>query len=428
MTQPLLRPALFLALLLAFAGSGAASFAAQGQGAGSHRSFWVRNFESPVIDYRLVNAALLARGERTDFYVEDGFSVSPFTVAGLLQQQESLANAGALYPGLGTLPALEQIFGPLPSTPRDGNRLVVLFTNFGEFFPYGGAYSTAADGLTEAIAQARGLHSNEANVVYLEIGAAGAPVTASLLARETYRLISYPRTALTALPSVWLWQTLSESSQLALGVYGAQSAVDQYLALPQEMSLVTRGPQRRGPQALFASFLIDSFSDPAGFLRELQAYPLPDLLPRELLAAQVRQQTGVPVTFDLIFGNFLSYIFENEGSSTLPRRLVPAGQTGLRLPAATPFASLATLPATVEGSLLPYSFALVQLAEPLPPTAVVSVRALNEDVVSTCPGGSTALWKPVSPTKIVVYAVGCEHRTGADRLRFRLTILAQPTP
>lgn len=390
-----------LLILASFLGP-AYSWAAPG-----NKAFWIWNGSQTAPKFRLAQTRLLASGQRTDIYVEHPHSRSPAQLQNLVEQIENLSLPGALVPGLGVLPLGERLFGPLPGS----GRLSVVIGRL----RYTRSFSTPLD---------RGLapkpwKSNFGNIIYVDVNAKESE--SALVAHELRHLLA-PSHRAPLRPGQWDWleEVLAEAMMLATGHYDDQHLADALGEKTGNAPLVSRSYLPLGPQLLFASFLIDSFPDPERTLRELGG--LADSR-RETLAAYFRQRSNYPTSFDLIYGNFLSYLFSREGSSTLPNSLVPEGQTGLRVPRMRPFAAIASLPSSVEGSILPYSFVVLSLAEPLPATAVVEVTSLKKEDNAGCTESSLPLWKPVNPTKIVVYAVGCEHRIPADRVEFRLRIL-----
>ena len=399
-----------------------------GEFLGQKRAFWVWNLHVFPHGYREATATLAAKGERTNIYLEEGLRLPPGYLARLRVQLEKKAPSGALFPEIGILASLEKLFGALPASVRGEARLNILFTNLGRPEAIDG-YFAAADQLSEADAAARGAHSNEANIVYVNGYQGNDDSTAAAFTHGLQELLAHARRPDAVAPDLWLGQTLGEAALLSVGLFSDQARLNRYVQTPGEFPLVSHSLLQYGPQLLFASYLLDQAGDKGAALRALAEMPVRG---REAVESVFRNETGTPLTFDLIYGNFLAYIFRMaERGERLPFSVQREKGRGLLVPEIRPYMELKMIPAIMEGSVYPYAFALFDLPEELPPTAIVEVQPVRRgqrraDGTLPCSETATVLWKPVTQRRIAVYAVGCEHETEQDRVQFRLSVLDRP--
>jgi len=392
------------------------------------RNFWVWNLNLFPRGYRQAPAHLVAEGARTAIYVEDGVRLPPGYPARLQVALEKKAPPGALYPQFGMLATLEKLFGALPPGESGGDKLTVLFTDLGQNAAVDG-YFNPADRWSELDAQRADERSNATNIVYVNGYRSSDELSATAITRSLQELLSSARRSGNAPADAWLSQTLSEASLLAVGLFSDQSYLNRYVQSPEQFPLVSRSLLQYGPQLLFASFVLDQALDKAAALRGLAELPLRG---REAVESVFRGETGTPLTFDLIYGNFLAYVFRMaEQGYRLPLSGEHTKERGLLVPEIAPYVELKTIPAIAEGDVYPYSFALFDLPEELPFSAVVSVEPVRQqrrrpDGSFPCSETASVLWKPVTQKRIAVYAVGCEHETEQDRVHFRLSVLDRP--
>lgn len=393
------------------------------------RSFWVWNLRVFPQGYRETTATLAARGDRTNVYVEEGVHFPPGYLARLHVQLEKKAPSGALFPELGILASLEKLFGPVPAPARaEEGRLNILFTNLGRTGPLDG-YFAPADRLSRAEAEARGERSNEGNFIYVNGYQGSDDLTAAAITHSLQELLTYGRGGGSFTADRWLSETLAEASLLSVGLFSDQARLNRYVQSTGSFPLVSHSLLQYGPQLLFASYLLDQAGDKGKALSALAELPLKG---REAVESVFRGETGAPLTFDLIYGNFLAYIFRMaERGVRLPFSVEHEKGRGLVVPQIEPYMELKLIPAIMEGSVYPYAFALFDLPEELPPTAIVEVEALRKGVRRPdgslpCSETASVLWKPVTQKRIAIYAVGCEHETELDRVHFRLSVLDRP--
>ena len=397
---------------------------------GELRHFWVRNLLLFPSKYREAETMLVGRGARTNLYVENGLALPSGFSERLLKTLETKAPAGALYPDLGVVPILEKVFGPLPNSLREDDKLNVVFANFrsplqavdGFFHPY--------DQLSAAEAEAEGHRSNEANVVYVNGFRASEESTTSVVARATEELLTHGATGDARFTQdLWLAQTLGQSALLATGLHTDQGQVKRFAGNSSWYPLVSHTSVQQGPQILFASYLLDQVGEKGEALSSLSRLALKG---RSAVEALFRTETGTPLTFDLIYANFLTYLFNASGSGRdLPLGMHQEGTRGLRLPEFEPYLKLKLIPAIAEGQISPYSFAIIELPDALPATAIVEVELMRQglrriDGSLPCSETASVLWKPVTAKRIAVYSVGCEHTSELDRVHFRLSVLDKP--
>ncbi len=213
----------------------------------------------------------------------------------------------------------------------------------------------------------------------------------------------------------WFAELLLEGNDLSSGLVLDQDRVNSLAQHTNRFSLVTQVGVQSGPQLLFAAYLVDTLSADRAFpflsrATETGMDAIEDLF---------RSQLNSPLNFDAIFSNYLTYIFQaSAGGARIPFKLAQAG-TGVVVPVFTPQATIHSLPADVQGSLVPYSFAIFELDHELPANAVVTVSEIS---APTCMEGFSLLWKPASPKSIAVYATGCPQLSPQDNIVFRLTI------
>lgn len=393
------------------------------------RNFWVWNLRVFPHSYREARTSLLVRGDRVNIYAEDGLKIPAGYLARLRVQLEKKPPAGALYPEFGILPSLEKLFGPTPEPLRGRtNELNVVFADLGRPGVID-SYYAPADRLTQYQAEGSGAKSNEGNIVYINGYQGSDERTATALVQALQELLGSAHRGGSFALDRWLAQTLSEASLLSVGLFSDQTRLDRFVQNPTEFPLVSHSLLQAGPQLLFAAYLLDQSNDKARVLSALAEMPARG---REAVESVFRNETGTPLTFDLIYGNFLAYIFRMSGKhERLPFSLEHEAGRGLLVPEIQPYIRLELIPAIMEGSVYPYAFALFDLPEELPQTAIVQVEPIRKglrrpDGSLPCSETASVLWKPVTQKRIAVYAVGCEHETEQDRVYFRLSVLDRP--
>lgn len=388
------------------------------------RAFWVWNLNVMPPTFRRATATLRAAGDRSLIYVEDKFygrEITAHFVLQLNEQLESKAPSSAFLPGLGIVSLEEQLFGALPrKVSPDDDRLIVLFADLGQF------HDTKFDGFFnpyDQLSDQRAIEdyrqrSNEANILYINGFRQTGAYTTGVIAHELHHLLSHHGPDREA----WLSETLAEGAMLLTGFFTDQLRVEQYVANPGSVPLVTPSYVQYGPQLLFASFLIDSIPLSRGsaltLLRNIHKGG------RDAIEELFLKNTNVPLSFDAIFSNFVSYVFtQSDTNASLPAAW--DHRPGLRVPRVASYFTYQVGSGELNGELAPYSFVAIDLAQELSPSAVIQVRRVSPTnaTAGDCARNASVLWKPISRTRIAVYAVGCDPSEKSENVQFRLKIL-----
>lgn len=404
------------------------------------KEFWVWDLSVMPPGFRKARATVRAEGARSRIFVEEKLWESNITssyVNTLHYHLEQEASKDAFLPNLGIVPLEERIFNPLPDSPSSDDRVIVLFADLGQYkdYQFDGFYN-GFDQMKEEEAWSKyQQHSNEANIIYINGLRLNELYTTGVIAHELQHLISHVDAKENFQRDLWLSETLAEGAMILTGYFTDQAHVNRFAKASFQYPLVSHTYVQYGPQLLFASYILDSFYlDRGTTLGRLTKMRKPG---REAIEALFRDLTGTPVTFDVIYSNYLSYIFDYSGNSmVLPLSRTDLDKKGIQIPKFEPYVTLDTLPAQVEGTVFPYSFAVIQLPKELPPSAIVEVNnpQLAEkvqegpSVTDSCAYKASVLWKPIDATRIAVYAVGCEHKSAADRVPFRLKVLDKSFP
>lgn len=401
---------------------------------GTVKEFWVWDLNVMPPGSRKISATLQANGPRSYIFIENNVQIDPQYISGLSKNLETDGLPQAAFPKLGIIPMQERVFSPLPKRMRPDDRLIVLFANLGKYKNYEfDGFFNAFDQMTEADAQKEGQHSNEANIIYLNGFRQTAEYTTGVISHELQHLLASNATNdFNFSQDIWLSETLAEGAMLLAGYFTDQGHLNRFTENTWQHPLVSHSYVQYGPQLLFSSFLIDSITQgwsALSFLTKL------NLKGRDAVESLYRQKTNTPLSFDAIFSNFVSYVFENSNSMTsLPYSWQRPAGSGLAIGPIKPLAKIDAFPAQLDGTLAPYSFVAIDLASALPPNSLVKVELLppplgisDENARQVCGISSTILWKPVTPRRIAVYAVGCEYQSKADLVNFRLKVLDRPS-
>lgn len=404
---------------------------------GDRKEFWVWDLRVMPPAFRRTEATVRAVGPRSYIFVENALwekNITPDYVERLHHRLEIETPRGALKQ-MGIIPLEEEVFAPLPKKIRNDERLIVLFADLGQYKDYQfDGFFNAFDQMKEETAWNEfEQHSNEANIIYINGFRGTEDYTTGVIAHELQHLLAHHATdnAADFNQAPWLSEMLAEGAMLVTGYYSDQGHVNRFTENPGRQPLVSETYVSYGPQLLFASYLIDSVRSDAtalGFLTRLKKRG------REAIEFLFRSQTSFPLNFDAIFSNFLTYVFQASGTQErLPSAWTHHGDNGLLVPAIRPVARIEKFPAQLTNSVFPYSFVSIDLAQEIPPSAVVEVEAVTRDVPSeqpaepTCANTASVLWKPMGPKRIAVYAVGCEYLSPKDVVDFRLSIRTKPS-
>lgn len=384
--------------------------------------------------FRRATAVLQLNGSRSLIYVEKNFGskeLNPDYLLGLNKILETASPAGALISGMGVVPFEETYFGALPKKAGE-ERLIVLFANLGKYKDHEfDGFFNAYDQLSEAEAQKEEQHSNEANIIYINGFRRDEAYTNGVIAHELQHLLTYDPSGDTTKDS-WLSETLAEGAMLATGHFSDQLHVNQMAKSTGTAPLVSTTYVTYGVQLLFASFLLDSNLGGIWNLSELSRMPLKG---RDAVESLFSQRTGNPHSFDAIYSNFVSYLFNSANYGwSLPLSWDRPSKTGISIPPIASYKTISAFPANIDGWVYPYAFVAVDLPSELPDSAKVTVDVIRpgpaqpEIAATSCARTASALWKPVGKKRIAVYAVGCEPKSKQDMLHFRLIITDQTSP
>ena len=422
----------FCLLCLAVAFATTLADAAPVQSAPTLREFWVWDLSVMPPAFRKTTATLRASGNRTLIYVEDkffGHEITADYVTRLEYQLERSVPSGAYITDTGIVPLEERIFGPLPTKIAKDDRLVVLFAALGQYkdVQFDGFFNLY-DQLPESEAmQKYQQHSNEANVIYLNGFRKSETYTTGVIAHELQHLLASGTTEVSR--ESWLSESLAEGAMLLTGFFSDQDHVDKYLSETGKYPLVTSGYVQYGPQLLFSSFLADSLPS-ARDMTAIASLNRVELGGRDAVEKLYQDLTEAPLSFDAIFSNFVSYVFEQSaGGAALPNswRHSPA----IHVLQIAPFFTYQAGSGELTGELAPYSFVAVDLAQELSPSAEIQVTRIppspGQTNASGCARDASVLWKPVNKTRIAIYAVGCDPGEKPEDVQFRLRILDQPS-
>lgn len=397
------------------------------------RDFWVKEPTQPPGIFRKAKTTLRASGTRSLIYVENELAGGPISEAFLQRLQRHLEvrmPAGAISSSLGMVSYLESVFGPLPRKIHADERLIVLFANLGhnQVKPIDAAYRHF-DQLSDIEARARyRQRSNEANIIYVNGFQKSESYITGIIARELQRLLA--DTGSGTKQEAWLAATLAEGATLLSGSFEGQNQVNELAKSSGTYPLVSHARGSRAAQLLFSSFLLDSLSaNSSRGLADISKAPEPG---KSAVERVFREQTGAPLTFDSIFSSFVSYVFSHSGN----RGLMPGAwqhDSGISMPDITPYFTFAASSGELTGQLAPYSFLAIDLAQELSSTVVIETERISGNgrerwhAAESCEKDASVLWKPIAPTRIAIYSIGCDPALSRESVSFRLKILDQPS-
>lgn len=404
---------------------------------GDTAEFWAWDLTVMPPGFRRVEARAISVGPNSYVFVEkeswNSGAIDFRFAADLHSRLELQGLPSALEPDKGILPLQQSIFGPLPDVINQDPRVVILLLNMGEFNGHRfDGYFNAFDQMSEAEAQTYQQHSNEVNMIYLDINPNGANDThqvASIITHELQHLLNHHR-----IPdfhqSPWLSESSAEAAMMFSGYFTDQPAVERYAQRTWEIPLVTSTYVHYGVSAVFSAFLVDKLGGYGAF-----DYMMYIALPsREAVERAHYVRTGRNTSFDAIFSEFITYVYVASNThESLPHTWQHLTNDGYRIPNLTNAATIRNLPFSYSGNLRPYSFAVFELGRALPPGAQVQVQILppveqpeapsseENDIIKNCKDDVQVLWKPL-PNAIAVYSVGCKFGDNRDQLRYKLTI------
>jgi hypothetical protein len=398
---------------------------------GSSRNFWVWDLNVMPPAFRKAEATLRAQGPRTLVYVEKKLSpeqISPAYIERLETALEKSCPKGSLCPQTGVVPFEEAHFGALPNRfSAPDNRLIVLFADLGKYKDHEfDGFFNSYDQLSESEAQREKQHSNEGNIIYINGLRRDESYTNGVIAHELQHLLVFDPDSRTTKDS-WLSEALAEGAMLTTGYFSDQLHVDRFAKSTGASPLVSTTYVQYGPQLLFSSFLLDFAGTGVTNLSELSRVPLAG---REAVEKFFEARLSSPQSFDAIYSNFISYLFNAQSFGwSLPISWVRTPPFGITMPEITPYKTITSFPANLDGWVYPYAFVAIDLPTELTDTTTVKVEAIRPNAEGpSCARTASPLWKPVGKKRIVVYAVGCEPKSKQDVLHFRLIITDQASP
>lgn len=401
---------------------------------GDRTEFWTWDLTVMPPGFNRTEAQALAVGDNSYVFVAqavlDRNGVDINFVNDLFARLEIAGLAHSLHPALGIVPQAQLIFGPLPAEINPDPRVVILLSDMGEYngFRFDG-YFNIFDQMTEAEAVEHGQHSNEVNIIYLDIDPAGnndAHTTASIISHELQHLLSHHRRSDGYSQEAWLSESSAEAAMMFAGYFTDQRAIDRFATRSWDIPLVSRTYVNYGVSALFAAFLVDKLGQ-FGAFDYMMYLSLPS---REAVERAVYNHSGRNTSFDAIFSDFISYLYRSSVNGEFLPRSWDAGRSpdqAFIVPEFTKADTISQLPYDYEGTLRPYSFALFQLARPLGPGSRVEVTVQPDnslegvDTIDDCNSSAQVLWKPIADA-IAVYAIGCNSSDNPGQLRYKLSI------
>lgn len=383
---------------------------------GEKREFWVWDLNVMPPGARRATATAQVVGTRFAIFVEDrlwGTQLETRHLNTFYQALEFRSSDWSLYPNMGIVGLEEQVFRPLQKSISGEEKLVVLFADLGKYkdSEFDGFFN-GFDRLPEQEAWEKyQQHSNELNMIYMNGLRRNETYTLGVISHELHHLLAPEERDL------WYSEMLAEGAMLLNGYFTDQEHVNRYLQDTARFPLVTGSYVQYGPQILFAAYLMDQLPGAAGGLDELSRRS--ETNGRRAIEKLFTERTEVPSSFDAIYSNFLSYLFNaSERAHRVPYAVSRYAAAGLYLTPIRRTGRLPAAPGSVEGAVAPYGFAIYDLDTPLSDRSNVKVERLGE---SPCAEG-TVLWKPLSPKSVAVFAVGCSQQRKTEQFRYRLSV------
>ncbi len=332
----------------------------------------------------------------------------------------------SIYPELGYADLVRKFFGPFPSIFQQSGRLHVVLLNSAQYdLPSLDPFYLPYDQISDEEAAKSGFQSNQGNYLYVPIKIGTEVEILRSIVRSLPQLSILRHLPERRIFPNWLHHTLAEVA-LFLGGFFERNMSD-FTKYPHLYSLTHESFGREGNSlhSLFASFLLDSINYKEIGFKFLSQNAHGG---KTSVEALFRTDSSRPITFDVIFGNFVSYLFQNEGLN-LPISIArPGSYDGLLLPRIPAYAEIISTPFVLEAKIYPYGFLAVNLKSPLPAGSVVNLQNITYSGPSeNCAKQASLLWKPINPKKIVIYSVGCDPISGRDLVKFRLNIFDKPS-
>ncbi len=393
----------------------------------SFQNLWVQRSALDNFSFEYVKNFSVYQMEDVAIYLHPNLvSVFPKDKIDLLLERFVQASETSVYPELGYVPLIRSFFGPFPQKFADKAALhIVLLDTKETEWRSSKPFLLPQDQMTEEVAEKIGTKSNQGNYLYVPF-----------LMDQTEELLSGITKALPQFSILdgttnayeagnWLHLALSEAALFVGGFF--LNDLSKFASSTHLFSLTQENtPSKENPlHTLFASYLLDTVSDQQRALTFLSKNASQGKIAVEAL---IRAESSRPLTFDLIFGNFVSYLFSNEGLSLPVSISRPDIYEGILLPPLQSYLSLSVYPYQMEAAVYPYGFLAVSLKSPIPAGAVVQIQNVSENGPGNgCAKSASVLWKPINPKKIAIYSVGCNPLSARDLVKFRLNIFDKPS-
>jgi hypothetical protein len=389
---------------------------------------WIRSGSENGNEYRRIQIDLRKSGRVSEIFTENSpnLRISASEIDFLAEQLESRSNS-SLYPERGIIDLISSLYGPFPVRFDSQGKIKIVFLDADahDLSSFEG-YVNFRDQWTSKYAESIGFKSNQGNFLYLPSNVFHTDTALRNITKILPKFSHLRAEPQATFPKTWLTESLGETALFMGGFFDRDML--RFAANSQLYSL-TQLPMENSSNplfSLFGSFLLDSMkSKQAGlsFFTRLQG------LGRDEVESFFRMESSRPVTFDVIFANFVSYLFTNEGlhlpiTVALPNK----NGSGLLLPTIIPFKEITSYPFEMESKIYSYGFLSLNLRSPLPSGAIVDIQNdSNFGPSGNCSKLATVLWKPIHPRKIVLYSVGCDPISFKDLVKFRLRIFDKPS-
>ncbi len=388
---------------------------------------WIQGGSQVGFEFQRLRGFSRTIGSTVSLYADPGTQKS-LSAESLTKILERLNDASeiSVYPEMGYADLVRTFFGPFPNVFQDSGRLHVVLLNSSVLeLPSTEPYFLPYDQIAEEDAAKTGDRSNQGNFLYVPVKIASEEAVLRSIVKSLPQFSILRHLPERRIFPNWLHHTLAEAALFLGGYY--QRDLHSFTNNPHLFSLTQNAKGREGNAlySLFAAFLLDSITGKEVGLKFLSQNANNGKFAVETL---FRSDSSRPITFDVIFGNFVIYLFQNEGLN-LPVSLVrPGSYEGLPLPPIPPYSEITEFPFVLEAKIYPYGFLSVDLKNPLPPGSVVNLQNVTAGgPAESCAKQASVLWKPINPKKIVIYSVGCNPISGRDLVKFRLNVFDKPS-
>jgi hypothetical protein len=388
---------------------------------------WIRAGNEAGSGYKRIQIRLEKSGRVSDLFLENSVKpkIPPLELENIYDQLESRSKS-SIYPHKGLIDLVTHLYGPFANRfDPNGKLQIVLIDYAAHDLNSSEAYVNPRDQWTLKYAESLGYKSNEGNFLYVPV----STYQKDKIIRSVTRLLpkfAHLRTEPEAsFQKTWLTESLGETALFVGGFF--ERDLLRFAANSQLYSLTQLSENTSNPlYSLFGSFLLDSMKNKQSglaFLNRLQGHG------RDAVESFFRMESSRPLTFDVIFANFVNYLFTNEGLNLPVTVAFPNEEDGgLLLPTIIPYAEVSSYPFEMDSKIYSYGFLSLNLRSPLPAGAIVDIQNVSSFGPSgSCSKSASLLWKPIHPRKIVLYSVGCDPSSSKDLVKFRLRIFDKPS-